>query len=79
MHLEKRYCQISCSTAGLSTCLFSLESPDNNAFRDAFSNLGHCDLTTAADFADIEKFTCACMGCQNSKNKITDACFVMFQ
>ena len=27
----------------------------NNAFRDAFYNLGHCDLSAPADFADIEK------------------------
>ena len=34
---------------------------DNNAFQDTFFNLGrpNCDLIAPADFADIEKYTCA--------------------
>ena len=51
---------------------------DNNAFRDAFSNLGHCGVITRADFADIEKFTCALYGLPKL-SKIIDTRFVLFQ
>ena len=49
---------------------------DNNAFRDAFSNLGHGDLIVPADFADIDKFTCALYGLPKL-SKINDARFVL--
>ena len=51
---------------------------DNNAFRDAFSNLGHCDLVALADFADIEKFTFALYGLPKL-SKINDARFVLLK
>ena len=50
---------------------------DNNAFQDAFSNWGFCDLIAPADFADIENCTCALYGLPKF-SKINDALFVLF-
>ena len=63
---------------GKLKALQSIMKSDNNTFRDAFSNLGHCDVIAPADFDDIEKSTCALYGLPKL-SKINDVRFVLFQ
>ena len=60
---------------GKLKALQSIMKSDNNTFRDAFSNLGHCDVIAPADFDDIEKSTCALYWLP----KLNDVRFVLFQ